>query len=438
MRVTVLRPSWITNDRSGDWTSKARNWGADRMKMAALALLVGASLCFGQEQGDFKPASSNVLDAQYPKVDSQSRVQIRFKAPDAGHVKLNFWSGPKVDMEKQPDGFWTVTTPPLAPGLHYYTLNVDGAEVSDPGSTAYFGGSKWASAVEVPEAGADYYLPQDVPHGQVREVWYHSSVTGTWRHAVVYLPPGYDTAKSRYPVLYLQHGGGEDESGWIRQGKANFILDNLIASGSTKPMIVVMANGYASRAGYQVPDLTGKPFGSPEMMKVMQERMGAFEDDMTQALIPFIDKTFRTVADRDHRAMAGLSMGGMQTFQVTFDRLDLFSYIGGFSGAANVFAMGNKKLDTKTAFHGAMADPAAFAKRVHLLWVGVGTDEPAMMKSGLEGLHASLDEGKVQHVFYESPGTAHEWQTWRRDLKDFAPRLFQSAGQQTAAVRRNN
>ncbi|HET7346651.1 MAG TPA: alpha/beta hydrolase-fold protein, partial [Acidobacteriaceae bacterium] len=253
-----------------------------------------------------------------------------------------------------------------------------------------------------------------------------------------YLPSGYDTAKSRYPVLYLQHGGGEDESGWIRQGKANFILDNLIASGSTKPMIVVMANGYASRAGYQVPDLTGKPFGSPEMMKVMQERMGAFEDDMTQALIPFIDKTFRTVADRDHRAMAGLSMGGMQTFQVTFDRLDLFSYIGGFSGAANVFAMGNKKLDTKTAFHGAMADPAAFAKRVHLLWVGVGTDEPAMMKSGLEGLHASLDEGKVQHVFYESPGTAHEWQTWRRDLKDFAPRLFQSAGQQTTAVRRNN
>lgn len=401
-------------------------------------MLAGASLCFGQEQGDFKPATSNVLDAQYPKVDSQSRVQIRFKAPDAAHVKLNFWSGPKVDMEKQPDGFWTVTTPPLAPGLHYYTLNVDGAEVSDPGSTAYFGGSKWASAVEVPEAGADYYLPQDVPHGQVREVWYHSSVTGTWRHAVIYLPPGYDTAKSRYPVLYLQHGGGEDESGWIRQGKANFILDNLIASGTAKSMIVVMANGYASRAGYQVPDLTGKPFGSPEMMKVMQERMSAFEDDMTQALIPFIDKTFRTVADRDHRAMAGLSMGGMQTFQVTFDRLDLFSYIGGFSGAANVFAMGNAKLDTKTAFHGAMADPTAFAKRVHLLWVGVGTDEPAMMKSGLEKLHASLDEGKVQHVFYESPGTAHEWQTWRRDLKDFAPRLFQSAGQQTAAVRQNH
>jgi enterochelin esterase-like enzyme len=405
------------------------------MKLAMVAILLGASLCYGQEQGDFKPATSNVLDAQYPKVDSNSRVLIRFKAPDATKVKLNFWSGPKVDMEKQADGFWTVTTPPMAPGLHYYTVIVDGAEVSDPASTAYFGGSKWASAVEVPEAGVDYYQPRDVPHGQVREIWYHSSVTGTWRHALVYLPPDYDTAKSRYPVLYLQHGGGEDETGWIRQGRANFILDNLIASGNTKPMIIVMANGYASRAGYVVPDLTGKPFGSPEWLKVMQERMGAFEDDMTQVLIPSIDKTFRTISDRDHRAMAGLSMGGMQTFQVTFDRLDLFSYIGGFSGAANVFAMGNAKLDTKTAFHGAMADPAAFSKRVHLLWIGVGTDEPERMKSGLENLHAALDEGKVQHVFYESPGTNHEWQTWRRDLKDFAPRLFQTVKPSAVAAR---
>jgi enterochelin esterase-like enzyme len=404
------------------------------MKLAVMAIMLGAALCYGQEQGDFKPATSNVLDAEYPKVDSNSRVQIRFKAPDANKVKLNFSSGPKVDMEKQADGFWTITTPPLAPGLHYYTINVDGAEVSDPSSTAYFGGSKWASMVEVPEAGVDYYLAQNVPHGQVREIWYHSSVTGAWRHAFVYLPPDYDSAKSRYPVLYLQHGGGEDETGWIRQGKANFILDNLIASGNTKPMIVVMANGYATRAGYVVPDLTGKPFGSPEFMKVMQERMGAFEDDMTQVLIPFVDKTFRTIPDRDHRAMAGLSMGGMQTFQVTFNHLDLFSYIGGFSGAANVFMMGNNKLDTKTAFHGAMADPAAFARRVHLLWIGVGTKEPERMKAGLERLHSALDEGKIQHVFYESPGTDHEWQTWRRDLKDFAPRLFQSAAQKAGSA----
>ena len=149
------------------------------MRRIGIVMLLSASLCFAQGSSDFKPASSNVLDAQYPQVDSNSRVQIRFKAPDATKVRVNFWSGEKADMEKQPDGFWTFTSKSMAPGLHYYTIVVDGAEVSDPGSTAYFGGSKWASAVEVPEAGVDYYLPKDVPHGQVRQVWYHSSVTGT-------------------------------------------------------------------------------------------------------------------------------------------------------------------------------------------------------------------------------------------------------------------
>jgi enterochelin esterase family protein len=395
------------------------------MKLAGVMLLMAAaSLCCAQEPGDFQPAVTNVPDAQYPKVDSQSRAEIRVKAPDASKVKLNFWSGPKLDMEKQADGYWTVTTPSLAPGLHYYTVIIDGAEVSDPSSYAFFGGGRDASMIEIPEAGATYYTAQDVPHGQVREVWYHSQVTGTWRHALVYTPPGYDTqTRVRYPVLYLQHGAGEDETGWIRQGHANFILDNLIAAGSTKPMIVVMAYGYARRAGVTPPDLTGKPFGSPEMMRAMQEAFAAFEDDMTQALIPFIDANFRTKADRDHRAMAGLSMGGAQTFQIAFDHLELFSYIGGFSGAGLVF--GNQKLDPRTDLHGALADPAAFAKRVHLLWIGVGTDEPPMMKNGLERLHNSLADAKIEHVFYESPGTAHEWQTWRRDLKDFAPRLFQ-------------
>ena len=307
------------------------------MKWAGVVLLMAAAgVCFGQESGDFKAASTNVPDAQYPRVDSQSRVEFRIKAPDANKVKLNLWSGPKLDMEKQADGFWTVTTPPLAPGLHYYTVNIDGAEVSDPSSHAFFGGSKDASMVEVPEAGATYYQAEDVPHGQVREVWYRSQVTGTFRHALVYTPPGYDTSKVRYPVLYLQHGAGEDETGWVRQGHANFILDNLIAAGSARPMIVVMAYGYARRAGVTPPDLTGKPFGSPEMMKAMQEAFVAVEDDFTQALIPFIDANFRTLTDRDHRAMAGLSMGGAQTFQIAFDHLDLFSYIGGFSGAASI------------------------------------------------------------------------------------------------------
>jgi enterochelin esterase-like enzyme len=344
-------------------------------------------------------------------------------------VRLNFWSGPKLDMEKQPDGFWTLTTPPLVPGLHYYTLIIDGAEVADPGSHSFFGGGKDTSMIEVPEAGSTYYSAQDVPHGQVREIWYNSKVTGTWRHALVYLPPDYDQqTKVRYPVLYLQHGAGEDEAGWVRQGHANFILDNLLAARSCKPMILVMAYGYARRAGEPAPDLTGKPFGSPEMRKAMQEMMSAFEDDLTQALVPFIDSNFRTLTDRDHRAMAGLSMGGMQTFQITFNHLDMFSYIGGFSGAGGAFLFGNQKFDVKTAYNGAMADPVAFAKRVHLLWLGVGTKEPERMRQGLLSLHTSLEEANILHVFYESPGTDHEWQTWRRDLKDFAPRLFENDG----------
>jgi enterochelin esterase-like enzyme len=398
------------------------------MKKAVWAFFLVAGLCSAQESGDFRPAETNVWGAEYPRVDGAGRVEIRIKAPDATKVRVSFWSGPKLDLVKQPDGMWTVTTPPLVPGLHYYMLNVDGAEIADLGSQAFFGGGKHASAVEVPEPGSTYYSIQPVPHGQVREVWYDSKVTGTWRHALVYLPPGYDEqAKRRYPVLYLQHGGGEDETGWVRQGRANFILDNLIAAGSTQPMIVVMAYGYARRAGQPIPDLTGKPPGSPERTKAMLDMASAFEADVTEALIPFVDSTFRTMADRDHRAMAGLSMGGMQTFHVTLRHLDLFSYIGGFSGAGAPQMLGGEKLDARTAYNGAFADPEAFAKKVRLLWLGVGTEEPERMRDGLRGLHASLTEAKIPHVYWESPGTDHEWQTWRRDLKDFAPRLFKPA-----------
>jgi len=398
------------------------------MKKAGWALFLVASLCSAQESGEFRPAATNVWGAEYPRVDGAGRVEVRIKAPDATKVRVSFWSGPKLDLVKQSDGLWTVTTPPLVPGLHYYMLNVDGAEVADLGSQAFFGGGKYASAVEVPEPGSTYYSIQPVPHGQVREVWYDSKVTGTWRHALVYLPPGYDEqTKRRYPVLYLQHGGGEDETGWVRQGRANFILDNLIAAGSTQPMIVVMAYGYARRAGQPIPDLTGKPPGSPERAKAMLDMASAFEADVTEALIPFVDSTFRTTADRDHRAMAGLSMGGMQTFHVTLRHLDLFSYIGGFSGAGAAQMLAGEKLDARTAYNGAFADPEAFAKKVRLLWLGVGTDEPERMREGIRGLHASLTEAKIPHVYWESPGTDHEWQTWRRDLKDFAPRLFKPA-----------
>ena len=394
------------------------------MRKIAVLLAWGLLASLGHAQGadTFKPADTNVLGAEYPRVDAQGRVQVRVKAPGATQVKLNFWSGPKVDMEKQADGYWTVTTAPIVPGLHYYVINVDGIDASDPGSRAYFGGSRYTSMVEIPEPGSTYYSIQDVLHGQVREIWYESPVTGSWRHALVYLPPGYDTSpKARYPVLYLQHGGGEDETGWIRQGHANFILDNLIAAGEARPMIVVMANGYARRAGSAVPS-PNLAMNSPEAARARDEMAKAFADDVTQVLIPFVDQNFRTQTDRDHRAMAGLSMGGFQTWNVTLNNLALFSAIGGFSGAGGM--LDTRDLDPKTDYNGAFADATAFNKKVHVFYLGIGTAEPERFQTRIRALHAGLEKAGIQHVYWESPGTDHEWQTWRRNLKDFAARLF--------------
>ena len=393
------------------------------MKRFLCLVLLASGVCAAEENAQFQPAETNVWGAEYPRVDSTGRVQIRIKAPDANKVKLNFWSGPKVDMEKQADGYWTVTTSPLVPGLHYYVINVDGLDASDPGSKAYFGGTRYTSMVEIPEPGSNYYDIQDVPHGQVRDVWYHSAVTGSWRHAMVYLPPDYESQpKKRYPVLYLQHGGGEDETGWIRQGRANFILDNLLAKREATPMIIVMAYGYARRAGAPAPDVAPPAAGSPQGARARDEMAKTFEDEVTQVLIPFVDRSYRTLADREHRAMAGLSMGGFQTFHITLNHLDLFSHIGGFSGAGGL--LDDRKPDLKTDFNGVFADAAAFAKKVHVLYLGVGTAEPERFQARLRVLHEALEQGGIQHVWWQSPGTDHEWQTWRRDLKDFVPRLF--------------
>lgn len=388
------------------------------MKWRWLAIVLVGSACYAGTPGGFQPASTNVWGAQYPRVDGSGRVEIRVKAPNASTAKLNFWSGPKLQMTKGSDGFWTVTTPPLVPGFHYYTLLIDGAEVADLGSQGFFGGGKEASGVEIPEPGSTYYSIQNVPHGQVRGVWYHSSVTGTWRHALVYLPPGYDTKTAmRYPVLYLQHGAGEDETGWVRQGHADFILDNLIAAGASKPMIVVMAYGYASRPGQPVADFMGKPLGSSEALKAMQDMESVFEDDVTQALIPYIDHTFRTLPDRDHRAMAGLSMGGMQTFTTGLEHLDKFAYLGGFSGNCGSFG---GPFDPKTSCGGAFADPASFNAKVKVLFLSTGSVEGPRVKEFSD----ELTKAGIHNVYFESPGTAHEWLTWRRALQDFAPRLF--------------
>ena len=339
----------------------------------------------------------------------------------------------KYELTRGDDGQWTCTTRPQVPGFHYYSLIIDGATVADPSSESFYGMGRLASAIEIPEAGVDFYDAREVPHGEIRAKWYHAKSTDSWRRALVYTPPDYDSnTTARYPVLYLQHGGGEDERGWAEQGHVNFILDNLIAAGKAKPMLIVMETGTAAKPGASNQAL---PFGgsTPNARSTTRPAGGVgmnfskdFEDLMIQDLIPMIDSNFRTIPDRDHRAMAGLSMGGMQTFQIGLNHLDTFSYLGGFSGAGGAFGPpGAVALDTKTAYHGVFADADAFNKKVHLVWVSVGTAE-GRMYTGIKGFHDALDQAGIKHVYYESPGTAHEWQTWRRSLNGFAPLLFQN------------
>jgi enterochelin esterase family protein len=310
-------------------------------------------------------------------------------------------------MTKDDKGVWSVTLPPVVPGFHYYWFLVDGVAVNDPGSETFFGWGRQTSGIDVPEPGAEYYEARDVPHGEVRLRLYQSKVTGQWRRAYVYTPPDYDSnQRTRYPVLYLQHGAGENATSWTKQGRANLILDNLIASGKAKPMIVVMDTGYAFKPG--ATPVQG-PTGNPAIPN-------AFEDVVVTDLIPAIDAHYRTLATRDSRAMAGLSMGGAQTLQITSNHLELFAWIGSFSAPIRNF-------DPKASMNGALIDPAAFNKRVRLLWLGAGTAEETMYKAGAQ-VHAALDSAGIKHVFYESAGTSHEWQTWRRSLNDFVPRLF--------------
>ena len=402
-------------------------------RLLPIAALVCAASWGQQPADDAKPASSNVLGAQYPRIHSDLRASFRLLAPDALKVQVNV-GGTRYDMTKDAEGYWTATSKPLVPGFHYYALFIDGVSVNDPGSETFYGVSRQHSGIEVPEAGVDFYLPKSVPKGQIREHGYYSKITEAWRRCFVYLPPGYDNApKMRYPVLYLQHGGGEDERGWLIQGRVNHVMDNLLAEGKAKPMIIVMDRGYALKPGEPMPrppvmntpssPLTGGS-GAPAAAPPPPPRMPAsttFEEVVTQELIPEIDKTYRTLTDRDSRAMAGLSMGGAQTFQITMKHLDKFSYIGGFSGAGGM--MGGP-FDAKTAYNGALADAAAFNKKVKLVWLGIGTAEPERMYKSVKNFHDALEQAGIKHTYWESPGTAHEWQTWRRSLNLFAPLLF--------------
>ena len=399
--------------------------------LTAAILGSGAAIARASEPEAASPAESNVRGAPSPSIGADRTIHFSLKALEANSVQVaggdGLGAGP-FPMTKGADGVWSVTTPPAVPGFHYYWFVVDGVSVNDPASQTYFGYGKETSGIEVPEAGADFYAIRDVPHGEVRAKWYFSRTTGAWRRALVYTPPDYEkNPKRRYPVLILQHGAGEDETGWTRQGRANFILDNLMAAGEAVPMIVVMDCGYANKAG--TAPLAIGPGVSRETIRIA---FRTFEDVIVHELIPMIDAAYRTMPDRDHRAMAGLSMGGMQTLFVTLHHLDRFSYIGSFSGPVipgintGREPQGNtpEEFDFKAAYEGAFADPRAFNKRVKLLWLGVGTAESPMFRSSISGAVTALQRAGVHVVYFESPGTAHEWQTWRRDLNEFAPRLF--------------
>ena len=389
---------------------------------------------------DFKPSSLNQSGKQYPQVNSEGRIRIRVVAPQAQSVVFEFLGGAKYPLTKGEEGSWVGVTPPQDEGFHYYQIVIDGAGVPDPGSLYFYGGSRWGSGVEVPAHDADFYAVKDVPHGQLRQALFHSSSTHTNLRCFVYTPPDYEKNQARrYPVLYLQHGAGEDETGWGNQGHAGLIMDNLIAEGKATPFIIVMANSYvpgvtspgrgptaASSTTNAAP--AGGPGGRGAGGRMFD--FSAFERVLINELIPFIDDSFRTHSDQPNRAMAGLSMGGMQTRTITLTNLDKFSHIGLFSGGS--IAPTN------------ITDMNAFKQKVKLVFVSYGTREvdPTNRRPGSRGPFGgdpkanteALKEAGINSYYYTSPQTAHEWLTWRRSLRQFAQLVFQDNPMQIAAA----
>jgi len=348
------------------------------------------------------PATTNQPGQEFPKVNPDLTAVFRNNYPEAQSISVNV-GGKNYPMVKGADGVWEAKTEPLVPGFHYYTLNVDGKRVSDPNSRLFFGSGFWSSGIEIPEAGVDYYLEKDVPHGEIRIEKYNSALTGAERTCYVYLPPQYasDPAR-RFPVLYLMHGAGEDETGWATQGMMRDIMDNLIAEGACEPMIIVCEHAVATLAGAQ-------PAGGFNLFN-----FDAFEKVTVEETVPTFDARFRTLTDRDHRAICGLSLGGFQAYTIGLDHPELFGWIGGFSGSGR--GPGDRR--------DAEMYPQSLNEDYHLLYISIGTDEPAQMYAGIRDLHLALDKLGVKHFYYESPGTGHEWLTWRRSLHQFAPMLF--------------
>ena len=388
---------------------------------------------------DFKPSELNAMVngqlRQYPEVNSQRRVRTRLRAPAAQSVLLDI-GGVRYPMTKDADGWWSGVSNAQDEGFHYYQLNVDGVSVPDPGTLMFYGASRWGSGVEIPAHDADFYGMKNMPHGNLREVHFFSKIANTTLQCYVYTPPDYEKGTKRYPVLYIQHGAGEDEHGWGGQGHAGLILDNLIAEGKTKPFIMVIGNSYipgmsggrgaagagTGRGAAPVGTSAAAPAGQPGAVPPAGAPAGRggpggrgftmtdtpFEHVLIGEMIPFIDANYRTLADQPHRAMSGLSMGGALTHGITLAHLDKFAYIGMFSGGS--IAPSEIK------------DMADFKKKVKLVFVGYGSRE-----NGAAG-KANVDDLKkagVNAVYYESPLTAHEWLSWRRDLHEFAPMLFQ-------------
>ncbi|MDD4654882.1 MAG: alpha/beta hydrolase-fold protein [Bacteroidales bacterium] len=376
------------------------------MALAAVGITLVNS--YAQAIEDFKPSSLNQPGKEYPMVNSEGRVRAQISAPDANYVKLDI-GGVKYDLIKDENGVWTGESAPQDEGFHYYQLNIDGASVPDPGSLYFYGASRWGSGVEVPAQDQDFYALKNVPHGQIREVYYYSKTNNEMRHCFIYTPAGYDTDLSkRYPVLYLQHGGGENEYGWPSQGKTGQIMDNLISEGKAKPFIIVMDNGAWTMSG---PRQQRPAQGETWPPKNWAE---GFMNTLINDIIPMVDENFRTFADGKHRAMAGLSMGGMQTKAITLANPGVFSYVGIFSG-------GSISVEE-------VQNAAGFRENNKLVFVSYGSRELENRRPGFGGdpkeETEKLKESGINAYFYVSPDTAHEWQSWRRGLYQFAPLLF--------------
>ena len=348
------------------------------------------------------PSETNLPGSFSPSLDMENRAHFTIFAPKTSNIVVDV-CGKKYRMEKDEKGVFTCVTDPLVVGNHYYFLEVDGYRVSDPNTYTIFGCSRMASQIEVAEGvEGDYYRPQlGVKKGQVRSVEYYSESQKKWRRAMVYTPADYETSKKKYPVLYLQHGMAEDETGWSTQGRMNHIMDNLIASGECEPMIVVMESGDIEVA-----------FGQQGGQDRMQYG-ASFYTVLLEDLIPMVERTFRCKTGRENRAMAGLSWGGFQTFNTVLPNLDKFAYLGTFSGA--LFG-----IDVKTCFDGVFADSKKFNSQMKYFFMGCGSEE----NFGTEQMTSQLKQMGVNVEFYVSPGTHHEWLTWRRCLKEFVPKIF--------------